>query len=73
MNSEIKVKSPKSLSPKSPSQKCQSPKSPSPTYLSPRTQEYNSKYECYAPKITTRKNINNPNFQKFILDRNLEN
>jgi hypothetical protein len=60
MNNKLEIDSPKS-SPKSPS-------SPSPTYLSPRTQEYNSKYKCYAPKITTRKIINNSNFQKFRLE-----
>lgn len=70
MNNKVEIdsqSSPKS-SPKSPSPKSSSPKSPSPTYLSPRTQEYNSKYKCYAPKITTRKIINNSNFQKFRLE-----
>ncbi len=63
IDSQLSPKSPpKSPSPKSP------PKSPSPTYLSPRTQEYNSKYKCYAPKISTRKIINNSNFQKFRLE-----
>lgn len=64
MNKKLEIDS--QLSPKSPSPK--SPSSPSPTYLSPRTQEYNSKYKCYAPKISTRKIINNSNFQKFRLE-----
>jgi len=72
MNKKLEIDSPKSSpkpSPKSPPKpSCKSPKSPSPTYLSPRTQEYNSKYKCYAPKITTRKIINNSNFQKFRLE-----
>ena len=75
MNKKLEIDSPKSPSPKSPpkpssksASKSPSPKSPSPTYLSPRTQEYNSKYKCYAPKITTRKIINNSNFQKFRLE-----
>ena len=68
MNKKLEIDSPKS-SPKSPPKpSSKSPKSPSPTYLSPRTQEYNSKYKCYAPKITTRKIINNSNFQKFRLE-----
>lgn len=58
MNNNLEIESPKSPS----------PKSPSPTYLSPRTQEYNCKYKCYAPKISTRKIINNSNFQKFRLE-----
>ena len=73
MNKKLEIDSPKSPpkpSPKSPPKPSSkpSPKSPSPTYLSPRTQEYNSKYKCYAPKITTRKIINNSNFQKFRLE-----
>ena len=68
MNKKLEIDS--QLSPKSPSPKSppKSPSSPSPTYLSPRTQEYNSKYKCYAPKISTRKIINNSNFQKFRLE-----
>ena len=69
MNKKLEIDSPKS--PPKPSSKSPpkpSSKSPSPTYLSPRTQEYNSKYKCYAPKITTRKIINNSNFQKFRLE-----
>jgi hypothetical protein len=70
MNKKLEIDSQLSSksSPKSPSPKSSSPKSPSPTYLSPRTQEYNSKYKCYAPKISTRKIINNSNFQKFRLE-----
>jgi len=68
MNYKIKIDYSKNSS--SNSNKNSPPNSPSPKYLSPRTQEYNSKYKCYAPMIKNRKIKNNSNFEKFILDNN---